>query len=98
MNDTQTVILGAQYGDEGKGDNDLSPKQLKVWNYLSTVGEAGPSEIVRATSIALGTVRQALERLVELGQVKRLGRGRGTRYVKIKDQVRPQPRSPRGLT
>ncbi len=61
----------------------LSPKQVEVWNYISAVPEAGPSEIVNATGIALGTVRQALERLVELGKIKRIGKGRGTRYVKI---------------
>lgn len=61
----------------------LSPKQMEVWNYFSKVNECGPSEIVNATGIALGTVRQALVRLVELGKIKRVGRGRGTRYVKI---------------
>lgn len=61
----------------------LSPKQVEVWNYFSKVNETGPSEIVNATGIALGTVRQALERLVKLGKIKRVGRGRGTRYVKL---------------
>lgn len=44
--------------------------------------EAGPSEIVKTTGIALGTVRQALERLLLIGKVKRVGRGRGIRYIK----------------
>ena len=45
--------------------------------------EFGPGDIVKETGIALGTVRQALRSLVELGKIKRIGRGRGTRYVKI---------------
>jgi len=69
--------------EEGAEDDHLSPKQAEVWKYISNIAEAGPSEIVNATGIALGTVRQALERLVELGKVKRVGRGRGTRYVKL---------------
>jgi len=47
------------------------------------VSETGPSKIVNATGIALGTIRQALERLLSLGKIKRIGRGRGTRYLKI---------------
>lgn len=66
-----------------KIEDTLSPKQYEVWKYLSSVKEAGPGEIVKATSIALGTVRQALDRLVKLGEVKRVGRGRATRYVKL---------------
>jgi len=64
-------------------DDNLSPKQALVWGYISGVPEAGPTEIVNSTGIVLGTVRQALERLVNLGMIKRIGRGRGTRYVKV---------------
>ncbi len=71
------------YLEEEKVEDTLSPKQFEVWKHISSVGEAAPGEIVKATDIALGTVRQALDRLVELGKVKRVGRGRGTRYVKI---------------
>jgi len=71
------------YLEEEKAEDTLSPKQFEVWKHISSVGEAAPGEIVKATEIALGTVRQALDRLVELGKVKRVGRGRGTRYVKI---------------
>jgi len=69
--------------DGQNAEEHLSPKQLEVWNYIGGVSETGPSIIVNATGIALGTVRQALERLLSLGKVKRFGRGRGTRYVKI---------------
>ena len=71
------------YLEEEKFEDTLSPKQHKVWMYISSVGEASPSDIVRATHVVMPTVRQALDRLVELGKVKRIGRGRGTRYVKL---------------
>jgi len=61
----------------------MSPKQNEVLEYLSKVKEAGPAEIVRETGIIMPSVRKSLERLVLLGKVKRIGRGRGTRYVKI---------------
>lgn len=73
------------YLEEEKIEDTLSPKQYEVWQYLSKVGEAAPGEIVKATDIALGTVRQALDRLIELGKIKRVGRGRATRYVKLEN-------------
>lgn len=71
------------YLEEEKVEDTLSPKQYEVWKYLSSVGEAAPGDIQKATGIVMGTVRQALNSLVELGKVKRVGRGRGTRYVKL---------------
>lgn len=71
------------YLEEEKVEDTLSPKQYDVWKYVSSVSEAAPGEIVKATDIALGTVRQALNRLLELEKIKRIGRGRATRYVKI---------------
>lgn len=61
----------------------LSPKQNEVARFFEVVSEASPAEIARATGIRIVTVRKSLMRLVELGKVKRIGRGRGTRYVKI---------------
>ncbi len=77
------AVKALSYLEEEKIEDTLSPKQFEVWKHISNVSEAAPGEIVKATGIALGTVRQALDRLVELGKVKRVGRGRGTRYVKI---------------
>jgi Fic family protein len=71
------------YLQEEKIEDTLSPKQYEVWKYLSEVGEASPNDIIKETRIVRGTVKQALDRLVELGKVKRVGLGRGTRYVKI---------------
>lgn len=71
------------YLEEEKAEDTLSGKQFEVWKYLSSVGEASPGEIAKATEILIPTVRQALRRLVELGKAKQMGRGRATRYVKI---------------
>jgi Fic family protein len=61
----------------------LSPKQYEVWKYISKVNETSVGEIAAATNIVLGTVRQAIDRLLEHKKIKRIGRGRATRYVKI---------------
>jgi Fic family protein len=61
----------------------LSPKQLLVWQYLLTVGEAAPGEISKVTKIARPTVSQAMDTLLRLKKVERIGQGRTTRYKKI---------------
>mgnify|MGYP001596015701 FL=1 len=71
------------YLQEEKIEDTLSPKQYDVWKYLSEVGEASPGDIIKATGIIRGTVKQSLDRLVELGKVRRVGLRRGTRYIKI---------------
>ena len=71
------------YLEEERVEDTLSPKQYEVWKHISSVGEASPGEIVKATGVGMSTVRQALDRLLELGKIKRRGRGPGTRYVKI---------------
>lgn len=71
------------YLEEERVEDTLSPKQYAVWQYISSKGEAGLGEIIEATGIARGTVRQALLRLVELRKLKPVGRGRATRYIKI---------------
>ena len=71
------------YLEEEKVEDTLSPKQLKVWKHISTVDDASPAEIVKATGVLMPTVRQALDRLIELKKIKRTGRGPATRYVKI---------------
>jgi Fic family protein len=69
--------------DENNHEDTMSPKHNEVLEYLVKVSEAGPSQIATATGILLPTVRKSLERLVEMGKVKRIGKGRATRYVKI---------------
>jgi Fic family protein len=71
------------YLEEEKIEDTLSPKQCEVWKFISSVGEASPSDVAKGTGILMPTVRQGLDRLIELGKIKRIGRGRGTRYVKL---------------
>src|SRR3989339_1318626 len=61
----------------------LSPKQLAVWRYIETVDEATPGEIAKAAEVARPTVSQALDALLRLKKIERLGQGRTTRYRKI---------------
>jgi len=61
----------------------LSVKQLAVWQYLEVAGEASPREIAKKAKIARPTVNQALDRLIRLKKVERIGLGRSTRYRKI---------------
>ena len=71
------------YLKEEEIEDTLSPKQYQVWKFISETGEASPGDIVKATGVGMPTVRQALQRLLELGKIKRIGQGRGTRYQKL---------------
>lgn len=61
----------------------LSKKQLAVWQYLQKVEEATPGEIAKKADVARPTVNQALDRLLRLKKVERIGLGRSTRYRKL---------------
>lgn len=61
----------------------LSPKQIAVWEYLQTVTEAAPKDISKHAKVAQPTVAQALDKLMRLKKVERIGLGRSTRYRKI---------------
>lgn len=61
----------------------LSPKQLAVWNHLQSVDSATPGEIAKAADVARRTVNQALDKLLRLKKIERLGLGRATRYQRI---------------
>lgn len=61
----------------------LSIKQLAVWRYLQSVEECSPLEISKKTKVARPTVNQALDKLLRLKKVERIGLGRSTRYRKI---------------
>ena len=60
----------------------LSKKQLAVWNYLQTVLEATPIEITQHTHIARRTINQALDKLLRLQKIERIGSGSSIRYRK----------------
>lgn len=64
-------------------DKLLSPKQLLIWKYLEPITEATPGEITKKTGIARPTVSQALDVLLRLKKIERIGQGRTTRYKKI---------------
>ena len=61
----------------------LSPNQLKVWEFLQKVGEVTPGEISEQTGVVRSTVSQALDKLMELKKVERIGLGSTTRYTKM---------------
>lgn len=63
----------------------LSKKQFLVWQYLQQTNEATPGEIAKKTKVARPTVSQALDRLLRLKKVERIGLGRSTRYKKLEE-------------
>lgn len=62
----------------------LSKKQLLVWEYLQKVKDSGPLEISEKTSVAHATVKQALQKILQLKKIERIGMGRSIRYRVIK--------------
>ncbi|MCX6789744.1 MAG: Fic family protein [Candidatus Gribaldobacteria bacterium] len=61
----------------------LTKKQLAVWDYLDKADSASPREISEKTKVAYPTVRQALDKLMRLKKIERLGQGRSTSYRKF---------------
>ena len=61
----------------------LTQKQLAVWNYLQKVDIAAPREISKQTKVAYPTVRQAIDKLMRLKKIERIGQGRSTSYRKL---------------
>lgn len=61
----------------------LSEKQLNVWRYVEKVKETNTGEVIKNTRIARPTVKQALDALLRLKRIERIGLGRGARYRKI---------------
>lgn len=58
----------------------LSPKQLQVWEYLLSVFETTAGSIVKETGVVRPTVNQALDKLLGMKKIDRIGMGRATRY------------------
>jgi Fic family protein len=61
----------------------LSEKQLIVWQYFEKVQTANTGDIVKATLLLRPTVKQALEVLLKLKKIERMGLGRSSRYKVI---------------
>ena len=79
----EQAVKALVYLEDERFEDTLSPKQREVWKYISDAKDASRGDIVKATGIAEATINQAIDRLIELGKVKRIGRGRGTRYVRL---------------
>ncbi|MCX6761091.1 MAG: Fic family protein [Candidatus Nealsonbacteria bacterium] len=60
----------------------LTQKQLAVWEYLQKSGQAAPRDISKNTKVAYPTVRQAIDKLMRLKKIDRIGQGRSTSYRK----------------
>lgn len=60
----------------------LSEKQLIVWHYIETVKETRTGDIVKNTKIGRPTIKQALDVLLRLKKIERIGLGRSVRYRK----------------
>ena len=60
----------------------LSETQKQIYDLFIDESELSVSEIQQKTHISLGTVKQALSRLLKYGLIERLGQGRSTRYQK----------------
>ena len=58
----------------------LSPQQELVWKNIPQTGTAMPSEIALAAGVPRPTVNQALQKLLRLKMIERIGSGRSTRY------------------
>ncbi len=61
----------------------LSEKQLIIWQYIERTKETSTGSIIKNTDIARPTVKQALEALLKLKKIERIGLGRSSRYRKI---------------
>ena len=61
----------------------LTPKQLAVWNYLQKADIAPPRGIAEETKVAYPSVRQAIDKLMRLKKIERIGQGRSTSYRRL---------------
>ena len=61
----------------------LSEKQLAVWKFFQQIEIAGTGDIVVGTNIPRPTVKQALDVLLKLKKIERIGQGRSARYKKV---------------
>lgn len=61
----------------------LTEKQFAVWDYLQKADRAAPREISEKTKVAYPTVRQAIDKLMRLKKIERIGQGRSTSYRKL---------------
>jgi DNA-binding GntR family transcriptional regulator len=59
---------------------------MMVWQHLQVTDDmATPMEIAKKTKIAQPTVRQALDKLMRLKRIERIGQGRSTGYRQLEE-------------
>ncbi len=58
----------------------LSEQQIKVWNYFQGHAVVTPRELRKILKIPSPTILQALNKLLSMKKIERLGEGRGVRY------------------
>lgn len=63
----------------------LSKRQLAVWQYLQKRDEATAGDIAKQTKVIRPTVNQALDKLLRLKKIERIGLGRSTRYRRLRE-------------
>lgn len=62
----------------------LSEQQLTVWRFVENLEVFSTGDVVAGTKIPRPTVKQALDVLLRLKRIERIGQGRGARYKLIK--------------
>lgn len=58
----------------------LSEKQLAVWKFVQDLETFSTGDVVNGTEITRPTIKQALDVLLRLKRIERIGQGRGARY------------------
>lgn len=61
----------------------LSEKQLVVWKFIDEVKETSTGNIEKHIKLARPTIKQALQVLLRLKKIERIGLGRSSRYRKL---------------
>ncbi|MFI5380852.1 MAG: hypothetical protein ACHRHE_16260, partial [Tepidisphaerales bacterium] len=62
---------------------DLTAEEQKGWTFLSGRTSATQSEYAQNLGVTARTAQRHLTHFVELGLLRRIGRGRATKYVKV---------------
>ena len=76
----QQALLTTGLLERSNLEMDLSPSQQKVWEVFIDDNAVAPKQIMSQSGVPRGTVAQALEKLMQLKMVERMGLGRSTRY------------------
>ena len=76
----QQALLATGLLERSNLEINLSPSQQKVWEVFAEGVVITPKLIMSRTGVPRGTVGQALEKLLQLKMVERIGLGRSTRY------------------